>query len=259
MRILPLSDLHLELWKEFSPKIDIVVSRPDVVILAGDIHTGAKAVEWAAQTFEGIPVLYVHGNHEAYGKYLDSVQAEIAEACKAASHVHFLNESELIVDGVRFLGATMWTDFCLFGDDARETAMRKAEAVIMDYKRIRLTNNSDRQLRAADTTKMHATQKHWLQMKLAEKFSGKTVVVSHMAPSMLSVAERYADDIVSSAFASNMDEIVKQADLWVHGHMHNSFDYQLGKCRVVCNPCGYMTRGGGMENGRFDPNLVVDI
>lgn len=196
MRILPLSDLHLELWKEFAPKINVALSRPDVVILAGDIHTGAKAVEWAAQTFAGIPVLYVHGNHEAYGKHIDSVQAEIAEACKATNHVHFFNEDELIVDGVRFLGATMWTDFCLFGDDARQAAMREAEQVIMDYKRIRLANAGDRQLRASDTAKMHAMQTHWLKTKLAEKFSGKTVVVTHMAPSMRSVAERYADDIV---------------------------------------------------------------
>ncbi|MBK1888682.1 metallophosphoesterase [Undibacterium sp. 14-3-2] len=259
MRILPLSDLHLELWKEFAPKIDIAISRPDVIILAGDIHTGAKAVEWAHQTFADVPVLYIHGNHEAYGKNLEDVQVEIAEACKATGHVHFLNEGELVVDGVRFLGATMWTDFDLFGTDTRQAAMRAAEAVIMDYKRIRLTNVSDQKLRAADTAKMHATQKHWLQTKLAEKFSGKTVVVTHMAPSTLSVAERYANDIVSAAFASNLDDLVKQADMWVHGHMHNSFDYQLEKCRVVCNPCGYMTRGGGVENGSFDPNLVVEI
>jgi predicted phosphodiesterase len=259
MRILPLSDLHLELWKEFAPKFDISISRPDVVVLAGDIHTGAKAVEWAAQTFAGIPVLYVHGNHEAYGKNLDSVQAEIAEACEATSHVHFFNEDELIVDGVRFLGATMWTDFCLFGNDARQAAMREAEAVMTDYKRIRLANAGYRKLRASDTAKMHAIQKHWLKTKLAEEFSGKTVVVTHMAPSMLSVAERYADDMVSAAYASNLDELVKQADIWMHGHMHDSFDYQLGKCRVVCNPCGYMKRGGSAENGGFDPNLIVEI
>jgi metallophosphoesterase superfamily enzyme len=90
--------------EEFAPKIDITISRPDVVILAGDIHTGAKAVEWAHQTFSDIPVLYVHGNHEAYGKNLDDVQVEIAEACKATRHVHFLNEGELIVGDVRFLG-----------------------------------------------------------------------------------------------------------------------------------------------------------
>ncbi|MBC3932604.1 metallophosphoesterase [Undibacterium curvum] len=259
MRILPLSDLHLELWKEFAPKIDITISRPDVVILAGDIHTGAKAVEWAHQTFADIPVLYVHGNHEAYGKNLDDIQVEIAEACKAIGHVHFLNEGELIVDGVRFLGATMWTDFCLFGADTKQAAMREAEAVMMDYKRIRLANAGYRKLRAADTAKMHAEQKHWLKAKLAEAFSGKTVVVTHMALSRLSVAERYADDPVSAAYASNLDDLAMQADLWIHGHMHDSFDYQIGECRVVCNPCGYMTRGGGTENGSFDPNLVIAI
>ena len=53
MRLLILSDLHHELWREDAPRIDPAVSRPDVVILAGDINTGAKAVEWAATTFEG--------------------------------------------------------------------------------------------------------------------------------------------------------------------------------------------------------------
>ncbi|MGZ5780867.1 MAG: metallophosphoesterase, partial [Burkholderiaceae bacterium] len=98
-----------------------------------------------------------------------------------------------------------------------------------------------------------------LQGKLAEPFEGKTVVITHMAPSRLSVAEQYATDEVSAAYASNLDHLVEQADLWIHGHMHDSFDYRVGKSRVVCNPCGYMSRGGTPENFRFDPNYIVDL
>ena len=259
MRILLLSDLHHELWKNDAPQSDLSVSQPDVVVLAGDIDTGSKAVTWASITFAGIPVLYVHGNHEGYGKNLDDVQADILAECKSTGNVHFLNCGEQIIGGVRFLGATLWTDFRLFGDDTRLAAMREAEAVMTDYKRIRLAKQGYRKLRAGDTAMFHSIQKSWLKGKLSEPFSGATVVITHMAPSMKSVPEKFATDLVSAAYASNLDDMVMQADLWFHGHMHDSFDYQIGKCRVVCNPCGYMTRRGGVENGDFNPNLIIEI
>lgn len=259
MRILVLSDLHHELWREHAQRIDPSISRPDVVVLAGDIDVGARAVEWAAQTFPGLPVLYVHGNHEAYGKNLEDVQEQIAEACKSAGHVHFLNCSEFRLGNVRFLGATLWTDFGLFGDDSRYAAIVEAEAVMTDYKRIRLAKKGYRKLRATDTAHMHAAQKSWLKSKLAEQHAGPTVVITHMAPSIRSVASRYANDLVSAAYASRLDDIAEMADVWVHGHMHNSFDYRIGRCRVVCNPCGYMRRGGQGENPAFNQNFIVEL
>lgn len=259
MRLLILSDLHHELWKSYAPRIDPSLSRPDAVILAGDINTGTNAVEWAAQTFSGIPVLYVHGNHEAYGRNLEDVQEEIEAAATLTENVHFLNCGEYRVGNVRFLGATLWTDFRLFGEDGRQAAMRAAEAVMLDYKRISVTSKEYRKLRAADTIQFHAMHRSWLTHKLGEPFNGKTVIITHMAPSMRSIAERYASDPVSAAYASRLDDLASQADVWVHGHMHDSFDYQIGKCRVVCNPCGYMTRGGGIENGRFDTNFIFEL
>lgn len=259
MRLLVLSDLHHELWKNSAPRIDPTLNLPDVVILAGDINVGDNAVEWAAQTFAGIPVLYVHGNHEAYGKKLEEAQMDIEVAASLTENVHFLNCGEYRIAGVRFLGATLWTDFRLFGDDDRQAAMRTAEAVMVDYQRIRLASKEYRKLRAADTAQFHAAHRAWLTQKLAEPFEGKTVVITHMAPSMRSVAEQYADDLASAAFASRLDDLVSRADIWIHGHMHDSFDYQIGKCRVVCNPCGYMTRGGGIENDQFDPNFIIEL
>lgn len=259
MRLLILSDLHHELWRQYAPRIDPGVSRPDVVILAGDINTGAKAVLWAAQTFPRLPVLYVHGNHEGYGDAIDAVQAEIQAACAITGNVHFLDCGEYVIGQVRFLGATMWTDFKLFGDEDRPEAMREAEASMTDYKRIRLAKQGYRKLRASDTAQFHASHKSWLKQRLAEPFDGKTVVITHMAPSYSSVPDEFSLDRISAAYASNLEDFAQQADLWIHGHMHASSDYLIGKCRVVCNPCGYMTRGGGIENGKFDPNFVVEI
>jgi hypothetical protein len=198
-------------------------------------------------------------NHEAYGGSLDDVRDHIEAACAASENVTFLNCREVRLDGVRFLGATMWTDFCLFGDDQRRFCFMDAEAGVNDYKRIRLAKKGYRKLRAGDTVQFHLTQRAWLAQKLAEPFSGKTVVVTHMAPSLRSVPVHFATDTLSAAYASNLEELVVQADLWVHGHVHNSCDYQIGKCRVVCNPCGYPTFGRAPENVQFDPSFIVQI
>ncbi|MFZ6743534.1 metallophosphoesterase [Undibacterium sp. JH2W] len=257
MRLQILSDLHLEAWGDTAPFANPSISQPDVVILAGDIHAGSKAVSWAAQHFAGIPVLYVHGNHEAYGKNLEDMQADIASACEATDNVHFLNASEYQLGDVRFLGATLWTDFCLFGQTELPYTLKEAEDLMPDYQRITLAEQGYRKLLPMDTREIHLQQTSWLKRQLNTSFPSRTVVVSHMAPSLQSVAPRYADDLLSAAFASRLDELAQKADLWIHGHMHESFDYHLGKCRVICNPCGYPLHNGRMENENFDPDLVV--
>lgn len=271
MRLLILSDLHREVWyrsqaqyeggMDPGPKIDPTISQPDVVILAGDIDVGARAVGWADKTFVGLPVLYVHGNHEGYGQNLDEVQKDIAEACAATSHVHYLDRREKVIDDVRFLGVTLWTDFKLYGKDTSVLAMYDAGQYLNDYKRIRLAKKAYRKLRPADTEGWHFEHRHWLQERLAEPFEGKTVVVTHMAPSERSIAEQYKGDPLSPAFASNLDHLVEQANLWVHGHVHSSFDYRIGRGRIVCNPLGYPGSYQHMrpENPDFNPNLIVEI
>lgn len=264
MRLLILSDLHHELWRDEAPQGDLALSRPDAVILAGDIDTGSRAVAWAATAFADLPVLYVHGNHEGYGHHLDKVRQELRAACAATPNVHFLDaDTHVFTDQaggkVRFLGATLWTDFRLLGDDTRQAAMRDAEAVMNDYKRIRLANMGFRKLRAADTAMFHAQQKAWLARELAQPFDGRTVVVSHMAPSLRSVDDAYGSEGCSPAYASRLDDLAAQADLWVHGHIHVSRDYRIGPCRVVANPCGYKTRGGTPQNPQFNPNFIVEL
>jgi len=137
--------------------------------------------------------------------------------------------------------------------------MREAEAAMTDYKRIRLAHQGYRKLRAADTARFHSVQKSWLQNKLNEPFDGVNVVITHMAPSMRSVASQYEHALSSAACASRLDELAAKADLLIHGHMHESFDYAIGRCRGMCNPCGYMNRAGGTENERFDSNFIVEI
>ena len=262
MRLLILSDLHLEVWRENAPTIELS-GRPDAVILAGDIDTGANAIAWAARTFGALPVLYVHGNHEGYGHQLEQMQVDVRAACASANaqgaNIRLLDGDTVELNGVRFLGATLWTDFLLFGEERHEEALNAAQAYMPDYQHISTGGIDARLLCAQDTAQLHARHRAWLATQLAQPFDGPTVVITHMAPSMRSVEERYATNLGSPAFASQLDELVAQADLWVHGHMHASLDYRIAACRVVCNPCGYQQPDGTPENQCYDPGFIADI
>lgn len=140
-------------------------------------------------------------------------------------------------------------------------AARAAERCINDYACIYYRG---RRLTPNDTFEFHMNDLEWLTEKLNEKFDGKTVVVTHHLPSALSVADNYANDIVTAAFASRLDDLISstQPDLWVHGHTHHSCDYQIGRTRVVCNPKGYGPRsvGGRFENdAEFDGSKVIEL
>lgn len=271
MRILILSDLHHEVWRDAPPQAqqllgalqpNLGVSQPDLVILAGDIDVGERAVSWADQTFPDLPVVYVHGNHEAYGQKIDTLKLKLAEACSATGHIHFLDKGELVIGNVRILGATLWTDFRLLGPDSVREAMQSAATSMNDYRKIRLARAGYRKIRPIDVLQWHSDERRWLESQLAKPFAGSTVVVTHMAPSARSVPDRYGGHSLSAAYASDLEALVSKADLWIHGHIHDSIDYQVGKARFVCNPLGYpsIDPDGSWcrENAVFDPNLVVE-
>lgn len=260
IRILVLSDLHREVWGETgdAPHFAVETSRPDVVVLAGDIDVGTQAIQWMDNAFAGIPVIYVPGNHEGYGHHWDKVQTELVMLTEQTDHVHVLNPGEAVIGNVRFLGATLWTDFMLFGQDMAQLCLNEAGASMNDYRRIRLANRGYRKLRPLDTLGWHHQQRKWLEAKLAEPFAGKTVVVSHMAPSIQSIQAEYLRDPVSAAYASNLETLAEKADVWIHGHTHASRDYDIGTCRVVANPRGYRL-GDRPQNPRFDPNFIIEV
>lgn len=278
MRILIYSDLHLEQAGGApirTPKdLDF-----DVVVLAGDISTpGSAAIRWALRdtTFAGRPAIFVAGNHEFYGR---EMSAELEEMRKTADGrtVHFLNRQSVVLGGVRFLGCTLWTDFSLpirqpEGHDAAnvEVALKVANQRLNDFRVIQCTGRAirayrggapHRQLLSAEhTLALHHIDRDWLRRALNTPFEGPTVVVTHHAPSMGSVAPKYAQDILTAAFVSDLPHsLLSKASLWVHGHTHTHFDYEVAGCRVVSNPRGYRCADGAFENVRFDAGWVVQV
>jgi 3',5'-cyclic AMP phosphodiesterase CpdA len=277
MKIRVLSDLHLESDQpEIIPHADA-----DLVVLAGDIHNHAEGLRWAAETFDGaVPVVYVPGNHEYYDGEFGALEAAMHDAAASVDNVYFLNNATLVdpLGQWRVLGTTLWTDFDLYGNDeeSRAASIAAAERVMLDYRGLiqvtwtagndssgqgALQDNTPRNLTPADTIALHHHARAWLEAELAKPFAGKTIVVTHHAPHRRSLAERYADDVVSAGFVNDLPSLVRApVTLWVHGHTHTAFDYVENGARVVCNPRGYLDRRTrALENAAFAWNKVVEI
>ncbi len=253
MKLHILSDLHLSVSPFEAPETDA-----DLVVLAGDIARPRDAIAWAGAF--GKPVIYVPGNHEFYGGSIASTVGELKRLC-AGSDIHVLDDDELVIDGVRFLGTTLWTDFMLFGEgEWRERAIGEALALVRDFSRIRLDDASDALFTPADCAAQFERHAGWLERRLAEPFHGRTVVVTHHAPSPRSIHPRFADSPLTACFVSDAERLIDggRVALWIHGHTHDSFDYVLNGTRVVCNPRGY-AKGGMDENPGFDPGFVLHL
>lgn len=202
----------------------------DVLVAAGDIGIGLQAIPWLEQC--GKPVIYVTGNHEYYGGDIVSIDNAI-RANAAQSQIHFLQNESLCLDDVRFIGTTLWTDLL----DADPEVMRLAQTHMNDYQQIRYDTEP---LTPARVVALNRAATQWLARELARPFSGKTVVVTHHAPSLLSWSQD-DDTFFRAAYCNNLRQLTRQyaIDLWIHGHVHAAFDYRIDGVRVVCNPRGY--------------------
>ncbi|UFH49591.1 metallophosphoesterase [Pseudomonas sp. KNUC1026] len=243
MRILIYSDLHLEFGAGFEP--------PDVgaelVVLAGDISKGVKAVQWANDAFE-YQVVQVAGNHEFYSGHLHRTWQKMKDA--AAPHVRLLENESFVWKGLRVLGCTAWTDFSVTGDAV--AASRQALEQMNDYKRIRIDDNY-RKLRPADVIKRNRAAFTWLTSELGKPFDGPTMVVTHHAPVPDVMGDEHEGHL-SAAYANDWPQLLAQADVWVFGHTHRAVDTYLHGCRVISNPKGYPGESTG-----FSPALVIDL
>jgi len=255
MKIRHMSDLHLE----FGP-LTLQKVPADVLVLAGDIGVKTQGAEWALKVARDldIPAVMIAGNHEHYaGTEPDGDIQSVLSNCKEIAEnsggmLHFLENSSCIIDGVKFIGATMWTDFNLNGTQVQ--SMNKALFGMNDYRCI-CRNPIGDAFTPDDALAMH----NYFKKELEDPdFLGKKVVISHHGPSIKSIAGRYAGDDYNAAYVSNLDNFVAYsgASLWTHGHVHYSFDYMLGETRVRTNPRGYH---GYEESEEFNPNLVTEI
>jgi len=281
MRIQLFSDLHLERYPDFQPKI---AADTDVVVLAGDIGSYQANSRLPGDDFglarfspQALPlrpdaaplrVLYIPGNHEFDALEYADAYARLRATC-AALGIEWLDRETIVIGKVRFIGTTLWSDFDALASreseigrqlKARDKAFRAA-----NYYLAKNTTLRDGVPMLAEAQRALSLDcQAWLREALAAPFDGTTVAVTHYAPSLLSADPRYGLTPGTAGFCNALDALFPYAQLWLHGHLHCLNDYTVegardGRpwaCRVVANPLGYLSKG---EQESFRPGLVLAL
>ena len=258
MRIQVVSDLHLE----FRTPIPALAAGTHAIIAAGDIAPANKpwllseAVEqWRAAEH----ILYVPGNHEFFGSDIDEGGQILAGQCRIHG-VTLLDRAAVTIGGVRFIGATLWTDFLLNGIPGEPAAHRSGKE-IDDFDGKILHRAGTGRFTTYGSARRHALDRAFIERELAaaDKAGTTAVVITHHAPTPRSIAPRWRKHALNPAFASDLERLIGryQPPLWVHGHMHDPVDVAIGETRVLCNPAGY--NAAANERRGYDPQLCVEI
>jgi len=254
MKIKLYSDLHIEFEAFMPPESE---EHKDVIlVLAGDIcpleRTMAKHFLLMCAS-EYKEVIYVPGNHEYYHGKVYQSWTKMKEKIEAESdNVHMLDNETKVIDGVAFIGSTLWADF----GKGNPVVMQQAAMNMNDFKVIKKVNNDQYQgkLRVIDVLGMHQEAKNFILSEIP-KYE-KSVVVTHFGPSYLSVNQKFVGDPLNGYYVSELgNEIAElQPSHWFHGHSHDSVFYYIGDTKVMSNPKGYYD-----ENPEFSPEMILEI
>lgn len=254
MRIAIYSDLHLEYGGE-PPEVP---ADADLCILAGDIHRGTEAVDVA--TWMKKPVILVAGNHEYEDQEIDECIRCLRRDADRGFSVTFLERETTVMDGVRFLGCTLWTDFSLYGKEWVRPTMKLADRCIPDFSLIRY---QDRWFGPRDAIDLHKESMRWLESSLAESFEGPTVIITHFAPhrDVIGARDSTVNRIALNAyFVTDCSDLIRRYRpmLWVFGHTHAAVDMEVeGGTRLVSNPRGYPHETASWTG--YNPVKLVEI
>jgi len=267
------SDLHVEFWNNPNSKklkrmlLNMIPELPDdketILILAGDVGLAHKSETWATPLFylseRFKNIIYCEGNHFFYGNdffedYPNSIKNPLPE------NVHLLENKSVLIDDVLFIGATLWSDMKI---ENREEAARiscSVERIINDYFMIKRKGyHFPNRLSTPHTHAKYVKSREFIFNELEKNLDKKSVVVTHHGPSFKSVPKRFEGDIINHAYVSDLDRFIKELkkpDFWIHGHTHDSVDYELGNTRVIVNPFGYLSMG---ENRNYKRKLVIEL
>lgn len=267
MKIQLLSDLHLE----SQPQIQIAPAPgADLLVLAGDIGSYQRGSQLPGSDY-GLtrfsprhgwptPVLYVPGNHEYDGDDFDAVHQRLRALCDTLG-IEWLDRESRVIDGVRFVGCTLWADF----DALVPPGASVAEAERQRGKAFRAANfylkkmggmRGSEPMLAPQIREEALRHQAWLRDALAQPFDGPTVAVTHFAPTLASADPRYGLVPGTAGFCNSLDSLLPLADVWLHGHLHCAFDYVKDGCRVIANPLGYADKG---EQAGFAPQQLIEV
>lgn len=247
MKILVLADLHLDeitdrdLLHRLGEEIQHAGQEADALIIAGDLtehaaHKWPSAIKWLSTRYPSAKTVILPGNHDYYGGNLDTLDADLDRICRVAGCA-FGQCRRMEMADTRILMTTLWTDLRLFeaeGEAAVEDSIWNAK-MMPDYGYgAILVGDPERELEPEDTVAVHERQKSWLISKLAKPWPGKTVVVTHHAPS---AAVAGGMTPLSPCFASDLDDVIERyrPDAWIFGHTHRAAGLRIPGGTVLRN------------------------
>ena len=281
MKIQLLSDLHLEVHPQFVPE---PAPDADLLVLAGDIGSYQNDSQVAGDNF-GLerfsplpqwggwptPVVFVPGNHEYDMQDFDAAHDRLRRTCDRLGLL-WLERETLVLNGVRFVGTTLWSDFDALADHEQCTDLtrrlrlrQKAFRAANFYLAKTGTTRAGTPWLAEPMREQALACMAWLEDALARPFDGATVAITHFAPSLRSADPRYGLAPGTAGFCNALDHLLPRATLWLHGHLHAPSDYTVQgqqadgtpwQCRVVANPLGYARKN---EQAFFRPQCCITL
>jgi len=254
MKIRYMSDLHLEFWRRKKLSFQVPESEKDketVLVLAGDIDVGTNAKDFVFKMCDRfLAVIYVPGNHEYYGFNIDRVNSKIRKWETKKDNFHFLNPGTVIINEQLFVGATLWTS--MYNKDPNVELLAQTNMNDFQY----ITYGRNRQLfRPGIWTTIHASHKSFFE----DNIKPGCVVISHHGPTQQSIADSFKGGyraILNYAYADLLDDFILETEprIWIHGHVHHTNNYMIGKTNVLSNPYGYKMIE---ENHEFDSERSI--
>lgn len=250
MMVQIMSDLHLGPGSEGPPPL---VADAKLVVVAGDTSEGlVNAVETLRAAYPAVGIAMVAGNHEFYGRVFKN---ELEAGRKRAQElgVHLLEDGTAFFGRLRIIGATLWTDYLLFGPHLQQAAMRAAYDQMRDHKRIRWNRDPWQRFRPQEALSLHVRSRNFFEAELSRAHYGPTMLLAHHGMTWEALDPINERSLLSAAYASELPFVAK-ADFVVTGHTHRPMDFRRGPTRFISNPRGYREEGV-----RFDPSLVIEV
>jgi predicted phosphodiesterase len=234
------SDLHLD-FADINP--EFYKWRGDVLLLAGDLAEDDYLRKHCHEFFDKVSlmadyVLVISGNHEYYRSELDTADGHLDLFFEQWKNIIPLRNRSIQVGHLDIFGATMWTDF-----HGSPIAEFHAMQNLNDYNHIRMKRKAYGKINARDVMTEHQRGYNALLNWLETDTGGYKLVMTHHAPSMQSIPNRYKNDYeLNKAYCNHFESLIEnhpEISAWVHGHTHDYFDYEIGQTRIMCNPRGY--------------------
>lgn len=262
MKIQVMSDLHLDADRRYR-----IADEADAVVIAGDICNNLPEKGFIEAVIRECgesnqQLIYVTGNHEYYRSDLDTVEDFLVGLSAEHDHFHALGKTQdaAVIDGYHFIGDTLWSGFYGASGRNKDDVKSAVAEYINDFILIHDTDDEVGDFTTDTCERLHHEAVERLNRLMKDRDNSKTVVVTHFAPSFKSIHPKYQQDpisiVLNDYFANALDDRILEwkPSLWIHGHTHTPFDYNIGETRVLCNPKGY-----GNENPSFDDQLIIEL